>query len=159
MTIKPISLDLAKRLTNERFRGRFLETLARDEIASQIRQLRVRRGFVTQTAFAKKVGMQQSAVSRIEQADYSGWTFRTLLKVASALDARLRVTFEPIESVIETARRSESAAQLEDATTSDATWRPQGEPSDDITSVDSGLVYEASLPTTSSEWKMHEQGV
>src|SRR5687768_1080594 len=119
MEIKPISLDLATRLTSRRFRERFLSTLARDEIAAQIRQLRIKRGFVTQSAFAKETGMQQSAVSRIEQADYSGWTFRTLLKVAFALKARLRVTFEPIETVIETAKKSEQAAELQLETDND----------------------------------------
>jgi len=119
MQIKPISLDLASRLSNRRFRERFLETLARDEIASQIRRLRIKRGFTTQAAFARETGMQQSAVSRIEQSDYSGWTFRTLLKVAFALKARLRISFEPIESVIETARRSEHSAALQAATVTD----------------------------------------
>lgn len=120
MAIKPISLDLASRLTNRRFRERFLTTLARDEIAAQIRQLRIKRGFTTQADFAKKTGMQQSAVSRIEQAGYSGWTFRTLLKVAFALDARLRVSFEPIEGVIETARRSEQVASLQSKTVTES---------------------------------------
>jgi transcriptional regulator with XRE-family HTH domain len=120
MIIKPISLDIAPRLENRRFRERFLATLARDEIAAQIRQLRLRRGFKTQTDFAKEVGMQQSAVSRIEQSDYSGWTFRTLLKVAFALKARLRITLEPIEDVIEMAKRSEQAAALNVTSESDA---------------------------------------
>jgi transcriptional regulator with XRE-family HTH domain len=119
MALKPINLDLASRLTNRKFRERFLSTLARDEIAAQIRQLRLKRGFTTQSAFAKETGMQQSAVSRIEQADYSGWTFRTLLKVAFALKARLRVTFEPIEIVIDTAKRSERVAALQAKTDDD----------------------------------------
>lgn len=116
MTVKPIRLGLKERLKNPRARARFLSVLAQDEIADQIRQLRVKRGFSTQTAFAKKAQMQQSAVSRIEQSEYSGWTFRTLLKVAVALDARLRVSFEPIEHLLSKADRSESAAELEGLT-------------------------------------------
>jgi transcriptional regulator with XRE-family HTH domain len=108
--IKPIRLNLAHRLKNRRFRERFIATLARDEIASQIRELRQKRGFETQTKFAKEAGMQQSAVSRIEQSDYSGWTFKTLLKVALTLNARLRVTFQPIEDVRELVRSSEASA-------------------------------------------------
>lgn len=119
MPIKPIDLGLADKLKNRRFRERFLTTLARDEIAAQIRQLRLKRGFATQAAFAKKSGMQQSAVSRIEQADYSGWTFKTLLKVAFGLEARLRVSFEPIEDVVAKTRRSELSAALQVATLTD----------------------------------------
>ena len=121
MTIKPISLNLQKRLKDRRFRERFIATAARDQIASQIRQLRLKRGFRNQTEFAKAARMQQSAVSRIEQADYNGWTFQTLLKVAFALNARLRVTFEPIETAVEVARRSEVAASKHELTDFDIT--------------------------------------
>ena len=54
--------------------------------------------------------MKQSAISRIEQAEYSGWSFNTLLRVADALGARLRVTFEPAESVIERYEENEVVA-------------------------------------------------
>ncbi len=118
MTIKPIRLNLAERLKNKRFRERFVSTLARDEIASQIRELRIKRGFRTQSAFAKASGMQQSAASRIEQADYSGWSFRTLLRVALALNARLRVSFEPLEEVVAASEGSEAAAELQSRTIS-----------------------------------------
>jgi transcriptional regulator with XRE-family HTH domain len=76
----------------------------------QLRVLRERRGFHTQVAFAKHAGMQQPAISRVENADYQSWTFQTLLKVANKLDARLRVTFEPVEDVI---RRLESVDGVE----------------------------------------------
>lgn len=124
MTIKPISLGLDKLLQKKRFRERFISTSARDQIASQIRQLRLKRGFKTQTEFAKAAKMQQSAVSRIEQAEYSSWTFRTLLKVAFALKARLRITFEPIEASVAVMKRSEDAAALHDQTSSDVTEPP-----------------------------------
>jgi hypothetical protein len=51
--------------------------------------------------------MTQSSVSRIEQADYSGWTFRTLLRIADTLGARLRVTFQPLEDVLAEYRQAE----------------------------------------------------
>jgi hypothetical protein len=41
----------------------------------------------------------QSAISRIEKAEYDGWTFKTLIGIADALRARLRISFEPIEAV------------------------------------------------------------
>jgi len=44
--------------------------------------------------------MGQPAVSRIEQATYSGWTYKTLARVAEKLNARLRIVYEPLEEVI-----------------------------------------------------------
>jgi transcriptional regulator with XRE-family HTH domain len=134
-TIKPIKLNLAERLQNRRFRERFISTGARDQIAAQIRQLRIQRGYATQMEFAKVARMQQSAVSRIEKSEYSGWTFRTLLRVAFALRARLRVTFEPIEDTIEVARRREQAATDQQMTDTDDVWLPQSS-SEDRTPVE-----------------------
>ena len=57
--------------------------------------------------------MKQSAVSRIEQADYSGWSFNTLFRVADALEARLMVSFEPVEDVIDWYRRKEAGITAE----------------------------------------------
>lgn len=96
----PLNLGLAEKLRNRLFRSRFFLNLARKEVAAQIRRLRERRG-LTQVEFAKMCRMKQSAVSRIEQADYSGWTFKTLARVAEKLDAQLRITLEPAEDVIE----------------------------------------------------------
>jgi len=96
--ITRISLGLAEKLrSNPAKRRKTFLRMAQDEIAMQLRALRELRGFRTQTEFAKHAKMQQSAVSRIENAEYQGWTFKTLLKVANALDARLRITFEPAE--------------------------------------------------------------
>ena len=49
-----------------------------------------------------------SAVARIEDATYSGWSFATLQKVAETLDARLKVVFEPMENVIRDYERREA---------------------------------------------------
>jgi transcriptional regulator with XRE-family HTH domain len=61
-----------------------------------------------QVDLAKESGMLQSAISRIEQADYGNWSLKTLFRVADALDARLRIDFDPIETVIEQYREKES---------------------------------------------------
>jgi transcriptional regulator with XRE-family HTH domain len=60
--------------------------------------MRARRKF-TQRELASLSGTDQSAISRVEQATYDGWTFKTLVSVADALNARLRVTLEPMEDV------------------------------------------------------------
>ena len=98
---KPIKLGIAEKLkTDEVYRREFFRAYVTDRIALQIRQLRKLRDEMTQIELAKSCGMKQSAVSRIEQAEYSAWTFNTLLRVADALKARLIVTFQPVEEAI-----------------------------------------------------------
>jgi len=84
---------------SEKARLRLFAKLTQKEIAGQIRQLREKRQ-LTQIQFAKLCKMGQPAVSRIEQATYSGWTYKTLARVAEKLNARLRIVYEPLEEVI-----------------------------------------------------------
>lgn len=94
-----IEKEIARRLaTDDEFRNRFIRRWAQDEIASEIRSLREFRG-LKQKQLAALSGTGQSAISRSEQAGYSGWTFKTLIALAQALRARLVVSFEPIEQV------------------------------------------------------------
>jgi transcriptional regulator with XRE-family HTH domain len=79
-------------------RARLFAKLTRKEVAGQIRQLREKR-HLTQVEFAKRCRMKQSAVSRIEQAEYSGWTYKTLSRIAEKLNARLRISYEPLEEI------------------------------------------------------------
>jgi transcriptional regulator with XRE-family HTH domain len=94
-----IDLNLREKLQDRAYRTKFFRALAQDEIASQIRELRGLRSF-RQVDLAKAANMKQSAVSRIEQADYSSWNFMTLLRVAEALDARVRIIFQISEDAI-----------------------------------------------------------
>ena len=64
------------------------------DIAFQIYDLRKQAG-LTQTQLAKLVGTQQSNIARIESADYTGYTFKSLEKVTKALKARLEVRIIP----------------------------------------------------------------
>lgn len=64
------------------------------DIAFQIYDLRKKAGF-TQTQLAKLVGTRQSNIARIESADYTGYTFKSLEKVTKALKARLEVRIIP----------------------------------------------------------------
>ncbi len=98
-SISPVNLNIVKKLKEDKaFREDFFRGQAQDEIAMSLRSLREKRT-MRQIDLAKKTKMKQSAISRIEQADYSGWTFNTLFRIAEALDARLRIIFEPIEIV------------------------------------------------------------
>lgn len=64
------------------------------DIAFQIYDLRKQSG-LTQSQLAKLVGTKQSNIARIESADYTGYTFKTLEKVAKALQAKLQITIVP----------------------------------------------------------------
>ena len=64
------------------------------DIAFQIYDLRKKSG-LTQTQLAKLVKTSQSNISRIESADYEGYTFKTLEKVTKALRAKLEIRIIP----------------------------------------------------------------
>jgi len=106
--LSPLSIDseLADRLQNDQsFRRQYIRLFAQTEVAAEIRGLRTKRR-LRQAEVARRAGTGQSAVSRIEKASYDGWTFKTLIGIADALEARLRLSFEPIEDVIEALRSS-----------------------------------------------------
>lgn len=67
------------------------------DIAFQLFDLRKKMG-LTQTELAKLVGTKQSNIARIESADYTGYTFKTLEKVTKALKARLEIKIIPQET-------------------------------------------------------------
>lgn len=64
------------------------------DIAFQIYDLR-KKAKLTQKALADLVGTKQSNIARIESADYTGYTFKTLEKVTRALNARLEIKIVP----------------------------------------------------------------
>jgi transcriptional regulator with XRE-family HTH domain len=99
MSLTSINLGLDELLSDPERRNAFFRTITQDEIASQIRALRKMR-LLTQSAFAELAGMKQSAVSRIEQADYAAWNLVTLFRVAEVLNSRWKVILEPAEEAI-----------------------------------------------------------
>ncbi len=59
-----------------------------------IREEREKAG-LTQVQLAELIGTTQSVISRLEDADYEGYSFQTLQKIAEVLKCRLVVRFEP----------------------------------------------------------------
>lgn len=110
-SLKSIKLRIAEKLKDEGYRRRFFRGLAQDEVAQQIRSLRKKRGLI-QKDLARQTGMYQSAVSRLEQAEYSRWSLPTLWRIADALDARIRVIFEPAEDVLKHYERLEATSDV-----------------------------------------------
>src|SRR5580658_5770061 len=99
MSLASIDFGLRETLQDPTRRQAFFRAITQDEIASQIRDLRKTRR-LTQTRFAELADMKQSAVSRIEQAEYASWSLATLFKAAAALNARWRMILEPCEEAI-----------------------------------------------------------
>jgi ribosome-binding protein aMBF1 (putative translation factor) len=68
---------------------------AREElnVAQQIYDARIKAG-LTQAELARKIGSHQSAVARMEDADYDSHSLATLRKIAHALGVELTVEFK-----------------------------------------------------------------
>jgi ribosome-binding protein aMBF1 (putative translation factor) len=60
-----------------------------------IREEREKAG-LTQAKLAELIGTTQSVISRLEDADYEGYSFHTLQKIAEVLHRSLVVRFEPL---------------------------------------------------------------
>jgi transcriptional regulator with XRE-family HTH domain len=83
---------LFKRFRDPEYRHSYLEEFLNSVISAQIRTLREQRGW-SQADLAEKIGTTQSAISRIENPNYSAWKLETLRKIARALDQALTVKF------------------------------------------------------------------
>ncbi len=64
------------------------------DIAFQIIALRGKAG-LTQKQLADLIGTKQSNIARLESADYTGYTLKTLEKVTRALKSRLEIRIVP----------------------------------------------------------------
>lgn len=72
-------------------------------IAGQIYDLRTQ-AQLSQTELAKMVGTTQSAISRLEDADYEGHSLAMLRRIAKALNCRIEVRFVPEKRKISATR-------------------------------------------------------
>jgi transcriptional regulator with XRE-family HTH domain len=90
--------DLGAAVDAERFNA---------NVASEIHRARLAAG-LTQQQLADLTGMQQSAIARLEDAEYDGHSLKTLERIAAALKKRVEVRF-----VNQSAAASTGAAQNE----------------------------------------------
>ncbi len=79
---------------NQDLNARFQRELTRLQLANQILKLR-ESGALSQAQLARKIGTHQSAIARMEQSTYRGYTVATLAKIAAAAGARLEVRLVP----------------------------------------------------------------
>lgn len=64
------------------------------EVAYRLITLRQEKGW-TQAELAKRIGLPQQAVARLESLNYKGHTLRSLWKIAKASGKKLQITFVP----------------------------------------------------------------
>lgn len=60
------------------------------DIAYQIYELRQKKG-LTQEELAELIGIKQSNIARLENAEYEGYSLRTLQKIAKGLDTNVNI--------------------------------------------------------------------
>ncbi|MCH8824625.1 MAG: helix-turn-helix transcriptional regulator [Planctomycetes bacterium] len=104
------------------------------DIAEQVYEARTERS-ITQTELAVLIGTSQSAVARVENADYDGHSIRTLVKIANALKFHVQFNLakEEDERPIQVSLVSEQSRPSE-ATESTNTIRADiGETNEQIT--------------------------
>jgi transcriptional regulator with XRE-family HTH domain len=87
---------LEKHLEDPAFAARFKSAGEAWDVALQIAALRKKAG-LSQKDLAKLLRTSQQQISRLESPDYEGHSLSMLRRVASVLQARVRVVFEPAE--------------------------------------------------------------
>lgn len=85
---------LKDQLKDPAFAERFKRAGEAWDVALQITALREEAG-LSQKDLAKLLGTSQQQISRLESPGYEGHSLSMLRRVAEALHARVRVTFEP----------------------------------------------------------------
>ena len=94
-----INETLRSDLLQPEFSEGYSESFQDAYVATQIKVLREENAW-TQDDLAKQIGTTQTAISRIENVNYSAWNIRTLKKLARAFRVRLKVSFETYGSLI-----------------------------------------------------------
>jgi len=91
--IRTLNERLNEEFKDEKFRKYYNEEGINVKIALEITKFRKKK-HLTQTELAKKLNMPQQAISRLEQPNYSGYTLKTLIKLADALNKKLIIKFK-----------------------------------------------------------------
>jgi len=92
MRKKLLTLDevLGKKLKDEEFKTHYEEELKKLHLGLKIAKLREKIG-LTQKELAKRSRTSQSAIARVENGNYLGYSLRTLEKIAVAAGHKLEV--------------------------------------------------------------------
>jgi ribosome-binding protein aMBF1 (putative translation factor) len=74
------------------------EARVNDNVARKLRELRTQAG-LSQRKLAEIVGTTASVICRLEDADYEGHSLAMLNRIATALNARVKIDFVPVEKL------------------------------------------------------------
>jgi transcriptional regulator with XRE-family HTH domain len=124
--MKPTNFDryLDEQLRDPAFAASFARAGEAWDVALQIAALRQRAG-LSQKELAKRLRTSQQQVSRLESPGYEGHSLGTLRRVAIALDAQVRVVFEPLSHASAAKRARTASATAKRARASRASRGPQ----------------------------------
>ncbi len=81
-------------LKDARFRKGYEEELEKLRIVDALIRLRERRG-LTQTQLARRIGVTQPFIAKLESGETHNFSLETLVKLAVAMDSELEVRFHP----------------------------------------------------------------
>ena len=84
---------LKEELKDREFGKIYYKGLEKARIAIEIANFREKKG-LTQDELAKMINTSQSAIARLENPDYKGYSINTLRKVAGALEIEVVVSFK-----------------------------------------------------------------
>src|SRR6267154_812645 len=90
-------LYLEEQLKDPAFAARFERAGEAWDVALQLAALRKKAG-LSQKELARRLSTSQQQISRLESPDYEGHSLSMLRRIARALDAQVRVEFEPLPS-------------------------------------------------------------
>lgn len=93
------ALEFVQRMTagDEEFQQMMEEERIHLLVAQLVHDARVVAG-LTQKQLAERIGTRQSAIARLEDADYEGHSLSMLKRVAAALGCRIKLEFEAIRT-------------------------------------------------------------
>lgn len=82
------------------------------KLAAQIHWTRKLRGW-TQNELARRAGMAQERISKIESGEFTSLTMKTMRKLSRALDVNLRIEFEPFShSIVDVCSQTRERLEL-----------------------------------------------
>jgi ribosome-binding protein aMBF1 (putative translation factor) len=84
---------LERQLEDPAFRAEWERTAVARAVAKRLVEYRVEHG-LTQTALARKLGMKQPAIARLEAAEHNP-SFDTLTRLSSSLGIEFKITVSP----------------------------------------------------------------
>jgi transcriptional regulator with XRE-family HTH domain len=91
----------------------FYKGLEKSRIAIEITAFREKQG-LTQAELARRVGTSQSAIARMENADYQNYSIRTLRKIAEVLDLELLVSLRDKKLSAEPVLKPQNVYSIQD---------------------------------------------